>query len=145
MGIAIGRTIDYSDIWALLVLPLAYCHENRSDFRLPLKAKYVVPVAAFAFISTTLAPRTELSYTDIDKNYQFAFSRQSLIDRLNRISADKISDLHRQHAIIFNSDGDYFHYSWSSDTLALMLDAHKINDGDTIEYKKGTGRFPYSG
>jgi len=80
----IHRTVDYTDLIALTVLPIAYFFdintENVKTFK--IKPVYPVLVSAFAFMATSY--QTEVN---INKEYQFPFPKDTLISRLNNIDS----------------------------------------------------------
>ena len=134
IGIPVGRTIDYTDLWTLFILPIAYAY-NRSNYAVwKLKPQVLIFISAFSFVATTLPPQEGKKYTEINKTYKFNFSRQILIDRLNRLTAEKISKQPRDAEINYDSDGDLFYYDWKNDTLAIFIDSSKLTDRDTIKY-----------
>lgn len=76
-GVGINRTIDYSDLIALLILPISYTYWNR-EFKLLFKPNkclkpIVVLVSCISFIATTL-PRV---YEDIQIKSDFEIEKQS--------------------------------------------------------------------
>ncbi|MCA1762042.1 MAG: hypothetical protein ABR574_05265 [Cryomorphaceae bacterium] len=144
-GIPIGRTIDFTDLWTLLVLPFAYQYEKMSYAVWKIKPQLLILLCAFAFVATTLPPQKKQVYTEINKTYEFNFSRQILVDRLNRLTAEKLSNQPRDAEIIYDSDGDLFYYDWTGDTLAIFLDAKKLDRGDTIKFKTVIADFLIQG
>ncbi len=134
IGIPIGRTIDRTDLWTLFTLPFAYAYERSNYAVWNLKPQVLIFISAFSFVATTLPPREGKKYTEIDKTYEFNFSRQVLIDRLNRLTAEKLSKQPRDAQINYDSEGDLFYYDWKDDTLAIFIDSKRLTDGDTIKY-----------
>lgn len=82
--LTIYRTVDYTDLIALTVLPIAYFFgtniENVRTFK--IKPVYPILVSAFAFMATSY--RTDIN---INKEYQFPFPKDTLIHRLNNIDS----------------------------------------------------------
>lgn len=134
IGIPIGRTLDLTDLWALFTLPFAYAYERSNYTVWNLKPQVLIFISAFSFVATTLPPREGKKYTEIDKKYEFNFSRQVLIDRLNRLTAEKLSKQPRDAQINYDSEGHLFYYDWKGDTLAIFIDSKRLTDGDTIKY-----------
>ncbi len=93
--ITIWRVVDYTDLFALIVLPLAYFYSNHRQSQnvnyLPLKRAIVsciVLISIFAFLAT--------SFTDehsfwIDKNYEFDLTKSQFEDLMRQNY--KISEL----------------------------------------------------
>ncbi len=78
----IYRTVDYSDLFALLILPIAYKFSS-SDNQLVhfnINPSYPFVLSAFAFAATSYR-----SDVDINSNYIYPHSRDILIDELNKI------------------------------------------------------------
>lgn len=78
------RTVDYSDLIALTVLPIAYFLDTNIEKARNFKLNPVYPVivSTFAFMATSY--RTDVN---INKNYHFAFPKDTLINRLNKIDS----------------------------------------------------------
>ncbi|MBA3805470.1 MAG: hypothetical protein H0X14_07155 [Acidobacteria bacterium] len=79
----VWRAVDYTDLLALLVLPLSYFHSKRSPpaHRAHRFAPLAVAlVAVFAFTATQRA-KTEIEYGD---KYYFDFPRTELFKRINQ-------------------------------------------------------------
>lgn len=134
IGIPVGRTIDVTDLWTLLILPIAFAYERSNYAVWKVKPQLLICISAFSFVATTLPPREGKKYTEINETYEFDFSRQILIDRLNRLTAEKLSKQPRDAEINYDSDGDLFYYDWKEDTLAIFIDSKRLADGDTIKY-----------
>jgi len=82
--INIYRTVDYTDLIALTILPIAYFFEINIEKARTFKINPVFPVliSAFAFMATSY--RTDVN---INKEYQFPFSKDTLFNRLNNIDS----------------------------------------------------------
>jgi hypothetical protein len=80
----IYRTLDYTDLIALTVLPIAYFFDTNIENLRTFKIKPIYPilVSAFAFMATSY--RTDVN---INKEYQFPFPKDTLISRLNNIDS----------------------------------------------------------
>ena len=80
IGIGLNRTVDYSDLIALLVLPISYIHWN-SKSKLLIKPKrilkpIIIGISCFSFVATTLPKyyekislKSEFS-TNVNSDYQ---------------------------------------------------------------------------
>jgi len=78
----IARTVDYGDLWALLVLPLAYLYVDISpEVHIPRRLVYaIVVVSVFAFTATQSSQQH--SY---NTQYQFPISKKELLKRITRL------------------------------------------------------------
>jgi hypothetical protein len=82
--LTIYRIVDYSDLIALTVLPLAYFMDmNIERLRIfKINPTYPIIVSAFAFMATSY-----LTDVNINKDYQFPFPKDTLINRINKIDS----------------------------------------------------------
>jgi hypothetical protein len=111
----VARTVDYSDMLALLVLPFAYlyCEKNPSSvWSFGFAPHMLTLVAVFAFTATSFADERSFSPRKI---YRFNMSKAELLDRLNRLPRVR---LHRSESV-------------GPDSYSLTLD-FKFCTGDTI-------------
>jgi hypothetical protein len=85
----IQRTVDYSDLCALLILPLSYRYSNTSfGLRVPHRLIYVIAiVSTFAFTATQFSHK--VSYNN---QYQFQTSRKELLERISRLPTNEVLD-----------------------------------------------------
>ena len=142
MGIPLGRTVDATDLLALVSVAVSYRLSGRVyTFRLPPALNRLILVAsAGAFTATTMAPRSTVRYEVVNKVYAFDFSRRELISKLNMlqvkevIRAAKFSGLDGK--IDFEGDADVFRYRDRQDTLVVLLDYKKLEDSDTITFRR---------
>ncbi|HLP93614.1 MAG TPA: hypothetical protein VK168_06235 [Saprospiraceae bacterium] len=81
---SIQRTVDPSDLLALVMLPLAFGYLRSGQHQPSLRLHPILPisVAAFAFMATSY--RTDV---DIQKAYQLPFPKDTLLTRLNSIDS----------------------------------------------------------
>ncbi len=139
MGIPMYRTIDLTDCIALSILPLSY-HLSRKSFKADLRPflhKTVLVLSCFAFIATTMPQREQRKYVDINKEYQFDFSRRKLISGLNQVQLNEINRYNHYGHLSFDKERDIFYldYNTRKDTVALLLDYIKLKDQDTIVFR----------
>jgi hypothetical protein len=82
--LTIYRTVDYSDLIALTVLPIAYFVDINIDRLKTFKLNPIYPVivSAFAFMATSY--RTDVN---INKDYHLPFPKDTLINRINKIDS----------------------------------------------------------
>ena len=85
----IQRVVDYSDLWALLTVPLSYFYCNiSSNAHLPRRVIYAIAiVSVFAFTATSFSHKA--SFND---QYQFQISRKQLLERIARLPENDVSD-----------------------------------------------------
>lgn len=137
-GLPISRTIDFTDNIALISLPLSY-FTLKSSFSLNLKPtlhKALVAVSCLAFAATSMPPRENRTFTQIDKVYPFDFSKRELVSRLNMVQVEEVRKINKASGKVdFNEDSNIFYFQGSADTLALLLDYRNIHNGDTIRLK----------
>lgn len=138
VGIPANRTIDFTDNIALIATIISF-FTLKSNFIpkvKPLLRKVILIVSCLSFIATTLPPREKRKFVNIDKDYQFSFSKRELISRLNMVQLKEVQELNKLGGQVdFNSETNVFHYQGMTDTLALLLDYQKINEQDTIRFK----------
>lgn len=138
LRIPVSRTIDFTDNIALVSLLLSY-FTLKSSFTLNLKPilrKALVVVSCIAFAATSMPPRENRKFTQIDKVYTFDISKRELVSRLNVVQVEQIHKINkRSNKIDFNEDSNVFYFQGSIDTLALLLDYRNIYNDDTISLK----------
>lgn len=148
LGIPVYRTVDFTDNIALLSVPFSYFALSRKiNFTLPpLLQRAVIAISCLAFMATSLPPRENRKFTNIEKEYRFDFSRRELISRLNMIQMEEITELHKLNGEIdFDSETNIFHYHDKTDTLAHILDYEKVQDRDTIVFKTSFAEITITG
>ena len=138
LGIPIERTLDYSDLWALVCVPISYLIVyGKECYKLkPITNKLTLVVSLMAFVATTLPPSSYKTYADINKIYSFKFSKRELISRLNMVQLAEVRSINKFSKLVdFDSERNVFHYHGSTDTLVHLIDSRIINDQDTIRLK----------
>ena len=99
----IERTIDYTDLAALLVLPLAYRYSNTASV-VPVSRRLIYPIAIvslFAFTATSYSHKQSFN-----NQYEFQGSKKELRERISRLPT--------------NVPMDSF---WSADALMIHFDS----------------------
>lgn len=83
----VERTVDYGDLFALLVLPFSYAYGLApSGVRAPRPALYLIAaVSLFAFTATQYSQK--VAY---DNEYQFPGTRKQLMERMSRVPANDV-------------------------------------------------------
>ncbi len=148
IGLPIARTIDITDNIALLSLIISYrCLSHQVDSQLsPLLRRALIAISCLAFIATTLPPRVNRKYVDINKEYPFDFSKRELVSRLNMVQVKEVHNINKYNRLIdFDAETNVFHYNGQVDTFALMLDYNQIKDQDTIEFKSAFAEIIITG
>ncbi|MCX2762166.1 hypothetical protein [Aquimarina muelleri] len=138
IGLPLYRTVDYTDLIALPSIFISYSLlKNKRHLKLrPFLSKTVIICSSIAFIATSMPPRENRKYVDINKEYVFNFSKTELVSRLNMIQLYEIQKLNKRHGKInFNSETNIFHYQNNQDTLSLILDNKMVSHQDTIKFK----------
>lgn len=86
-GIGINRTVDYSDLMALLILPLSYLYRIKNSNKIEklrfLPKPVIIGICSFAFIATTLP--TEYGDLNLKSNLETqidSLKEDSLTDKL---------------------------------------------------------------
>jgi len=162
--LTINRTVDFSDLIALLVLPLVWYVSGREYRLVPNRfaISIIGIITVFAFAATSY--RKAFTY---EKRYDFPYSEQELINRLNRIKNDcqiniplSLDIAHADTMITQNKDSAYFSikgiYRYP-DTIFKYDNLRECNtkeidtimtisilEKDTQFLKSDTGRFSWS-
>lgn len=91
---SISRVVDYTDLYALFILPLAYQLEQKKLQLTTIQAKPIIPIliSAFAFGATSYSSQVKL-----DKAYTLNLSKDSIISRIER--SDSIYFVNQQPSI----------------------------------------------
>jgi hypothetical protein len=148
LGIPVGRTIDYTDYAALIVLPFSFYIFNRPTvYSLkPIVLNGLVILSSLAFIATSMPPGKNEKFVGINKTYSFDFSRRELISRLNMVQLEYVDAINKYGAQVdFDSKKNIFHFKDRKDTLAMILDYEKIKDTDTISLHTSYAEINISG
>jgi len=104
---SIGRTIDYSDLVALLVLPLSYQYGKAPSAAAPrhLLRFAVALLSVFAFAATSRAESATYS-----QEYTYPYSQKELLEKMSSLSVQK-------------EPWSFFSWSsWWSDTYGIGFD-----------------------
>lgn len=84
---AVGRTVDYTDLLALLVLPLSFRYSlGFPPIRKKRLALYVIgAISIFAFAATSFSTKTQYS-----TEYAFPISKHNLLEQMRGLSTDEV-------------------------------------------------------
>lgn len=84
---AVQRTVDYSDLWALLIIPPSYFYSNTSS-RVLVPRKFVYAVAVVSLLAFTA---TSYSHSaSFNNQYEFQISKEELIERMKRLPKNEM-------------------------------------------------------
>lgn len=118
----ISRVVDYSDLIALAILPLAYYLDSIKFQLTTIQARPVFPIliAAFSFGATSYS-----SNVRIDKSYTVSTQKDSLINRIERLDS--------VHFINKNQHSDTMRISFPNelcfDKVEVNIIVHDNKDG----------------
>ena len=128
----INRTVDYSDLSALIVLPLCYFYCKTSSIvygsRRLIYATAVVSV--FAFTATQYSEKVPFN-----NQYQFESSRKELLGRISRLPKDGVSDS-------FWKRGDAFEITFDSCNGRANVNIEERENQSVITLKEMVYRCP---
>jgi hypothetical protein len=103
----IYRVIDGSDLFALLMLPISYQYfTNQNTSRIRLYPTMLVVLSLFSFIATFQLPRKSVQFLNVDKTYEFNFSKNELKIRLSKNYSYNKSQIHILFSKYFISNAD---------------------------------------
>lgn len=148
IGIPVNRTVDYADLFTLIVLPISWCvFERPSTHKLkPALLNLIAIVAALAFTATSMPKGKQEKFTIDNKSYTFNCSRRELVSRWNSLQLEYLADLNKYSGRVdFDSKNNSFHYTGANDTLATMIDNQKYTSQDSIPVKSTYAEFIISG
>jgi len=112
----IQRTVDYSDLSALLILPLSYRFvERASQISIPRPLIYLISIVSiFAFTATQFSQKA--SFND---QYVFESSKEELLKRISRLPGEEVMDRF-----------------WNADRLKIVFDACTREATVTLQEKE---------
>lgn len=91
--ISVGRTLDYTDLWALAILPFSYVYGLRALVWFPSRAfpALIGVVSLFAFVATSYSHKTPY-----DNAYYFAMPKHEVLERMSQLSKEEDKRLQEQ-------------------------------------------------
>ena len=133
IGIGLNRTVDYSDLIALLILPLSFRYFTSISYQGFSLRKPIVAVLAitilFSFIATTL-PMKEVEFeSDTDRSFILDMSKEEFFSRIS--PAHGYSDVLQQ-----NSNDSLFYLYFNLPELqadVTALASIKMSGADKVE------------
>ncbi|MEO7214805.1 hypothetical protein [Mucilaginibacter sp.] len=155
LGIPMSRVVDYSDYYALAVLPLSfYVFNTATAYQLkPALLNALMAISVFSFVATSMPKGKYTKFRGINKTYAFNFSKRELISRVNSMQLEYVKDIenlvHSRNnvkgtlqpdtaRIDFDSKANIFYYSTTfskKDTIAQILDYERLKDQDTVRLR----------
>lgn len=90
--LSISRVVDYSDLIALLILPISYVYYDSKKYYFSIRLNPIIPfiISSFAFVATSeYKPEARIDYST---SYNIkTYSRDSLMHRLNNLGYNVLS------------------------------------------------------
>lgn len=84
-----GRVVDWTDLSALIVLPLAYCFQQKNSFyKIKIPAPLPLLGAAFLFVATSVEDPDYRIF--IEESYPLPFAKHELVPRLSTIDSVQV-------------------------------------------------------
>lgn len=88
--INISRIVDYTDLWALTVLPVAfYIYKQKDKIRI-LKINPIIPLTVSFFMFAATSYQKDYDY---NSTYNFSFSKEELVQKINALRNDSVNNL----------------------------------------------------
>lgn len=127
----VGRTVDYSDLLALVALPFSYAYGRiPSGIPPPRSAIYLIAVISmFAFIATSFSTKTAYN-----NDYVFQNSKKELLERIRRLASHDTSPSFW--------DSDTFEISFDSCIGRATVNIHEKDKQSVITLKEIDYRCP---
>jgi hypothetical protein len=126
----VQRTVDYNDLWALLILPLAYFYSGVSaGVYMPRRLIHAIAiVSVVAFTATSYSHKASYS-----NQYQFETSRKQLLEQISRLPKNDVSQN-------FWRGGDAFEVTFDDCTSRATItleerDSHSVITLKEMEYR----------
>jgi hypothetical protein len=128
----IQRTVDYNDLWALLIVPLAYFYSGVSaGVYMPRRFIHAIAiVSVVAFTATSYSHKASYS-----NQYQFETSRKQLLERISRLPKEDVNDS-------FWRGGDAFEVRFDDCTSRANITLEDRGNQSVITLKEMEHRCP---
>jgi hypothetical protein len=106
LHIGMERTVDLTDLWALLVMPLSYYRFHRNDIAVSIApawaSSFMAMACIFAFCATSLPQKSYKIDVKIDKSYVLNIDKATVFTRLKpRFMYSDSLELNLQDSIFF--------------------------------------------
>lgn len=127
---AINRTVDYSDLWALLVIPLSYFYSGTSSsVDVPRRLIY-----AIAIVSVVAFTATQFSHkVPFNNQYQFQTPKIQLLLRMSRLP---------KNDVFWKENADAFEISFDSCNGTAKISLEERENQSVITLKEMVYRCP---
>ena len=126
--LSLKRTIDYTDLIALVILPIAYVLENKKESLKMIKISPIIPltISAFAFMATSKGgPQPEVDYFEY---YHVHESNQTIIQRLEDAGQGKCLESENKNLPPFKFCRLYI----KNDSITFIdIDIYETKNGQT--------------
>lgn len=126
MGVlTLGRVVDYTDLIALSMLPLAWYADNYKNKLKVLKVSPVFPivVASFAFMATSYQGEMAL-----DETWEFDFSKEELLRRISE------QDDRHNYSTYYENANDIVVFG--KDTFPAYVSGYRVRYDTLYKYEK---------
>jgi hypothetical protein len=132
----IGRTVDYTDLLSLSVLPLSALYARRAVFNvLPRSGVYACALIAIIAFTATSYSKT----TAYNNEYQFQNSKAEMLDRISRLP---LHDVHSSH---WETNNDTFEINFDSCNDRAKITLQEKNNQSIITLREIHFRCPSGG
>jgi hypothetical protein len=119
LGLSLYRTIDYSDLLTLLIMPVSYWHFERQAGRKPslhlqfVPGLFIVGLSLFSFVATTLPRHVTTLNMPVDTSYVIESGKEEIISRMTPglPGADSLQDIRNDslfHLTFFTAEASIF-------------------------------------
>jgi hypothetical protein len=139
--LTISRVVDYSDLFALLVLPFAFRIESRLDELPKTRLNPIIPllVSTFAFAATSEGPNRD--FTEASDTFHVShYSRDSLIYDLENCGIDIRFYEYNDEDKYVNEHADIHNLSDSISSLTILIGHYNKSFG-TVEIRLAHWEF----
>lgn len=142
-GVGISRVVDFSDLWALCMLAFAWNYEKHAKGIQKIPAYLIAGIAFMSFCATSIPPGKTIEYKEINKSYEFPYSKTLLAKRLNK-EAVKLVKLYNPESLNFDAPSNSFIMA-NGDTIARLIDVSQIDDEHPLYFRGVHGEIEISG
>jgi hypothetical protein len=133
---AIDRTVDYTDLFSLAVLPLSALYARRTvSNALPFSGVYACALIAIIAFTATSYSKT----TAYNNEYQFQNSKAEMLDRIGRLPLNEV------HASYWESNNETFEITFDSCNDRAIFTLHEMNNKSFITLREIHFRCPTGG
>jgi len=143
--VEIHRVIDYSDLIAIGILPLAYFYSNSFSEKKPSRPVPIFFISVVAMTSFVATSQKKHDYYILHQEYELPFSKETFIEKMNALKKNcnnpvfsfNFSSKYKK-PIVFYSDTEWVHiagYHTYADTIYTWDSISRSKKIDTV-YKK---------